>query len=294
MEDIKRDHQRILRRHRREKKELEDQIQSMKRSVPKGDREQRKQLRLNIARLQAELEQRHLRELEKFQEKFPSSHALDSLAQNLAKLNLENRHPHSSKARRRRERREAEEREEQERALAAELEPLEDFRKEEEARLVAILAARGLEMKALPLDSQCMFRAVQDQLPFVATVDGLRRRVADYMRRHVDDFLPFFNTDDDDDDEEEPLTREDFLAHCEHVARLRPWGGQLELRALSHVLRRPMEVVQAAGPALLLGEQYRCKPVTLVYVQYACSLGEHYNSVQPLRAGAPAPAPRLL
>lgn len=56
----------------------------------------------------------------------------------------------------------------------------------------------------------------------------------------------------------------------------------LQLRALSHVLKRPIEVVQAKGPDVVVGEEYRDKglsPVTLTYHRHMYGLGEHYNSV---------------
>ncbi|XP_005401662.1 PREDICTED: OTU domain-containing protein 6A [Chinchilla lanigera] len=291
MEDLQSERQRMLRRHHREKKELEAQIQSMKCSVPKSDKKRRKEVRHDVARLQAEMEQRHQQELEKFQENFPGGATVDSVTENLAKMNLENRHPHVSRAQKRREKMEALEREHQERVLVAEMEHLASFRHEEEEKLSSILAAKYLEMKDIPADSQCMYRAVQDQLVFSVTVESLRRRTADYMREHVDDFLPFFS----DPETGDAYSLPEFMAHCDDIVRRRAWGGLLELRALSHVLQTPIEVIQASAPALLIGEEYRKKPLTLVYLHYACSLGEHYNSVKPLEAGAAGgPAPRLL
>ncbi|XP_003471006.1 OTU domain-containing protein 6A [Cavia porcellus] len=290
MEDLQRERQRMMRRHCREKEELEAQIQSMKRSVPKSDKKQRKQLRLDTTRLQAEMEQRHQQELEKFQENFPGNGTLDSITENLAKMNLENQHPHTSRAQKRRERKEALEREEQERILVAEMEHLASFRLEEEKKLATILGAKYLEMKEIPADSHCMYRAIQDQLVFSVTVESLRRRTADYLRKHVDDFLPFFS-DPETGDAYDPT---DFMAHCDNIVSRGSWGGQLELRALSHVLQTPIEVVQANSPSLLVGEEYHKKPLTLVYVHYARSLGEHYNSVKPLEASAASSAaPRL-
>ncbi|KAM6143756.1 LOW QUALITY PROTEIN: OTU domain-containing protein 6A [Erethizon dorsatum] len=289
MEDLQSERQRMLRRHHREKKELEAQIQSMKFSVPKSDKQKRKQLRLDATRLQAEMEQRHQQELEKFQENFPDSSVLDSVTENLAKMNLENQHPHISRAQKRREKKEALEREQQERILVAEMEHLASFRQEEEEKLSTILGAKYLEMKDIPADSHCMYRAIQDQLVFSVTVESLRSRTADYMRKHVDDFLPFFSNPETGD----AYTRADFMAHCDNIVRRRSWGGQLELRALSHVLQTPIEVIQANSPALLIGEEYHKKPLTLVYLHYACSLGEHYNSVKPLEASAAGGGPRL-
>uniref|UniRef100_A0A8D2HTZ4 Uncharacterized protein n=1 Tax=Urocitellus parryii TaxID=9999 RepID=A0A8D2HTZ4_UROPR len=105
MDDLPSEHQRMIRRHHREKKELQARIQSMKNSVPKSDKKKRKQLLLDVARLEAEMEQRHQQELERFQENFPDNSDLDSITEDLAKMDLENQPPRVSRAQRRRERR---------------------------------------------------------------------------------------------------------------------------------------------------------------------------------------------
>lgn len=288
MEDSQSEHQRMIRRHNREKKELQARIQSMKNSVPRSDKKRRKQMLLDVARLEAEMEQKHQQELEKFQESFPGN--LDSVTEDLAKMDLENQPPRPSRAQRRRERRAALARERQERIAEAEMEHLASFRKDEEEKLRAILGAKNLEMKDIPADGHCMYRAIQDQLVFSVTVESLRRRTAEYMRKHVDDFLPFFS----DPETGDSYSRDDFLSYCDDIVRSASWGGQLELRALSHILQTPIEVIQANSPAVVIGEEYTKRPLILVYMRYACSLGEHYNSVKPLEAGAVGGAPPRL
>ncbi|XP_006735258.1 OTU domain-containing protein 6A [Leptonychotes weddellii] len=290
MEDSQSEQQRVMRRHHREKKELQTRIQAMKNSVPKSDKKRRKQLLLDVARLKAELEQKHQQELEKFRESFPDDNNLDSITEDLAKMDLENQPPRQSRAQRRREKRATLERERQERIAEAEMEHLASFRREEEEKLAAILGSKNLELKDIPADGHCMYRAIQDQLVFSVTVESLRSRTADYMRKHVDDFLPFFT----DPDSSDAYSREEFLSYCDEIVRSPSWGGQLELRALSHVLQTPIEVIQADSPAVVIGEEYTRKPLTLVYLHYACNLGEHYNSVRPLEASAVGgAAPRL-
>ena len=288
MEDSQSEHQRMIRRHNREKKELQARIQSMKNSVPRSDKKRRKQMLLDVARLEAEMEQKHQQELEKFQESFPGN--LDSVTEDLAKMDLENQPPRPSRAQRRRERRAALARERQERIAEAEMEHLASFRKDEEEKLRAILGAKNLEMKDIPADGHCMYRAIQDQLVFSVTVESLRRRTAEYMRKHVDDFLPFFS----DPETGDAWSRDEFLGYCDDSVRSASWGGQLELRALSHILQTPIEVIQANSPAVVIGEEYTKRPLILVYMRYACSLGEHYNSVTPLAAGAVGGAPPRL
>ncbi|XP_008578554.1 PREDICTED: OTU domain-containing protein 6A [Galeopterus variegatus] len=290
MEDPQSEYQRMMRRHHREKRELEERIYTMKNLVPKSDRKRRKQLLLDVARLQAELEQKHRQEVEKFRERYPDNSDLDSVTEDLAKIDLENKPPSLLRAQKRWERRAALERARRERIAEAERERRTSFGREEEKKLTAILRARNLEMKDIPADGHCMYRAIQDQLMFSTTVESLRSRTATYMQKHVDDFLPFFSNSEAGD----ACSREDFMRYCDDIVHTASWGGQLELRALSHILQTPIEVIQASSPAIVVGEEYTKKPLTLVYLRYACSFGEHYNSVKPLQAGpVGVRAPRL-
>ncbi|XP_041503424.1 OTU domain-containing protein 6A-like [Microtus oregoni] len=290
MDDPETEFQRVIRRHYREKRELQAHIQALESSVPKNDRNRRKQVLADTARLRAEMEQRHRQELERFQEEPDAS--VESIAANLKKMNLENVPPRPSKAQKRRERRANLQRQRPQRIPVAQSEEQAAYRREEEEKVAAILAARSLEMKPIPADGHCMYRAIQDQLVFSVTVESLRYRTAYYMKKHIDDFLPFFT---------EPeagnfYTREDFLRYCDDIVHRSLWGGQLELRAMSHVLQTPIEVVQANSPIIVIGEEYTRKPITLVYLHYACEFGEHYNSVKPIEAAgtsAAAMAPRL-
>ncbi|KAL1766561.1 OTU domain-containing protein 6A [Sigmodon hispidus] len=276
MDDTESEFQLVIRRHHREKRELQAQIQALKSSVPKTDRSRRKRVLADIARLQAEMEQRHQQELEKFQKNANTS--VDSVTADLTKMNLENLPPRPSKAQKRRERKANLERQRQETLPDAQAEQLASYRREEEEKVAAILGAKNLEMKVVPADGHCMYRAIQDQLIFSVTVESLRYRTACYMKKHIDDFLPFFT---------EPeagnfYTREDFLRYCDDIVGKASWGGQLELRAMSHVLQTPIEVIQANSPAIVIGEEYNQKPLTLVYLHHACDFGEHYNSVKPI------------
>lgn len=56
-----------------------------------------------------------------------------------------------------------------------------------------------------------------------------------------------------------------------------------QLKALSQVLQLPIEVVQAESPSIIIGEENVKLPITLVYMLHAYGLGEHYNSVEPLK-----------
>ncbi|XP_004615809.1 OTU domain-containing protein 6A [Sorex araneus] len=281
MEDLQSEQERVARRHHREKSELQALIQDMKNSVPKSDKRRRKQMHLEVARLQAEMEQKHQKELEQFQDNLSDSSDLDLVTEDLAKMDLENQPPCMSRMQRC-DRRAIMERECQEMIAEEEMEHLTSFRREEEEKVAVILSAKHLEMKNIPADGHCMYRAIQDQLMFYVSVESLRSRTSKYMRRHMEEFLPFFSNPESEDGN----NREDFLRYCDDIVCTPAWGGQLELRALSHVLKTPIEVIQAESPMIVIGEEYSKKPITLVFLHYACSIGEHYNSVKPITAGA--------
>lgn len=86
------------------------------------------------------------------------------------------------------------EKEREGRIAEAEIENLTGARHLESQKLAHILATRQLEIKQIPSDGHCMYRAIEDQLKEQQnswTVTTLRAQTADYMRTHMDDFLPF-------------------------------------------------------------------------------------------------------
>uniref|UniRef100_A0A8C0CDJ0 Deubiquitinase OTUD6B n=1 Tax=Balaenoptera musculus TaxID=9771 RepID=A0A8C0CDJ0_BALMU len=87
----------LVRRHRKEKKELQAKIQGMKNAVPKNDKKRRRQLTEDVAKLEAEMEQKHKEELEQL--KLTSKESkIDSVAVNISNLVLENQPFRISKA----------------------------------------------------------------------------------------------------------------------------------------------------------------------------------------------------
>ncbi|XP_029416755.1 deubiquitinase OTUD6B isoform X3 [Nannospalax galili] len=271
------DEEQLVRRHRKEKKELQAKIQGMKNAVPKNDKKRRKQLTEEVAKLEKEMEQKHREELEHL--KLASKeNKIDSVAVNISNMVLESQPPRISKAQKRREKKAALEKEREERIAEAETENLSGARCREAEKLAQILAARELEIKQIPSDGHCMYRALEDQLrdqDCALTVPALRKQTADYMQSHAEDFLPFLTNPSTGD----MYTPEEFGKYCEDIVNTAAWGGQLELRALSHILQTPIEILQADSPPIIVGEEYPKNPLILVYMRHAYGLGEHYNSV---------------
>jgi OTU domain-containing protein 6 len=94
-----------------------------------------------------------------------------------------------------------------------------------------------------------------------------------YLQANKDDFQPFLL-----------LSDEEFVIYCDKMANTPKWGGQVEITALSKALKRPIEVIQAEGPLVQVGEE-RHKgqpPIILTYHRHYYGLGEHYNSTKPI------------
>ncbi|KAF4352909.1 hypothetical protein F8388_003300 [Cannabis sativa] len=143
-------------------------------------------------------------------------------------------------------------------------------------------------------DGHCLYRAVEDQLAVLSggrsphNYQELRELVASYMRKNASDFLPFFLSENavEDDGSDDSLA-EKFENYCKEVETTAAWGGQLELEALTHYLRKHIMVFSGSFPDVEMGKEYKSNSGTdtsirLSYHKHAFGLGEHYNSVVPI------------
>lgn len=78
------------------------------------------------------------------------------------------------------------------------------------------------------------------------------------------------------------LEREMEQKHRGELEQLKLTFKDSKLRALSHILKTPIEILQADAPPIIVGEEYPRNPLVLVYMRHAYGLGEHYNSVTRL------------
>ncbi|KAK2864618.1 hypothetical protein Q7C36_003772 [Tachysurus vachellii] len=299
----------LAKQHRKEKKELQGETpsfgftnlccyqqlmglfpsfrlksQSMKNAVPKNDKKRRKQLTEDVTKLEAELNQKHENELQ-------TAPHVDEVTDAVEGINVSGveqadiKQTKISKAQKRRDKKAAQEKERENRIAEAEVENLSGSRYQESLKLTQKLAEKQLQIKEISSDGHCMYRAVEDQLTgrvCSLKIQELRVQTAQYMRSHKDDFLPFLTNPSTG----EMYSAEEFEKYCSDVAETAAWGGQLELRALTHVLQLPIEVIQADSATIVIGEEYDKSPITLVYMRHAYGLGEHYNSVEPQKDAA--------
>ncbi|KAG1947095.1 deubiquitinase OTUD6B [Pimephales promelas] len=286
MEEVESAEELLAKQQRKEKKDLQAKIQTMKNAVPKNDKKRRKQLTEDIAKLETELDQKHENELKHLQNSSlvkEVSNALESVSlANSEEKTVLSKPSRTSKAQKKRDKKAALEKEREVRIAEAEVENLSGSRHQEGLKLRQKLVEKHLQIREISSDGHCMYRAVEDQLMERSTklsLKELRAQTAQYMRSHADDFLPFLTNPDSGD----MYTEDEFEKYCNDVADTAAWGGQLELKALSQVLQLPIEVIQAESPSIIIGEDYDKPPITLIYMRHAYGLGEHYNSVEPLK-----------
>ncbi|CAL8077028.1 unnamed protein product [Calicophoron daubneyi] len=231
---------------------------------------------------------------------------------NLDEPKFENAPVKPSRAARRREKRAAERRAQEEAALKASNAVPNSSRSIELRKIEEKLSQRNLRVFEVPSDGDCLYLSIAHQLqllnipikhllPEEATehplegdrretrvphstptpshfVQQLRFLAAQHLRVHKADFLPFlFNPETG-----EPMTIAEFDAYCDAVEKTSAWGGQVEVRALSNVLQVPIEILQAEGASVIVGDEFSGPPLTIVYHRHAFALGEHYNSCIPL------------
>lgn len=111
--------------------------------------------------------------------------------------------------------------------------------------------------------------------------------VAAYMRDHASDFLPFYLSENMLDEDSDNSQAERFENYCKEVESTAAWGGELELRALTHCLRKHIRIFSGSFPDVEMGKEYKSDiesdfsngSIMLSYHKHAFGLGEHYNSV---------------
>jgi len=273
-------------RHKNEKKELNAQIQALKHKIPKGDKKQKKQVTGEIALLTAQLEERHAKELAEYNDLnggVTSDQKLESLCieesgENGPAGQTSTEQPKVSKAQKRREKKEAEERARQKRIEDDHIDSATHSRTVEAALFEKILKQTSLSIFDVDPDGNCLYNAVAVNVHGHTSEEALqklRKKTSEYMLEHMDDFLPFTSHPATGD----MLSVEEYNEYCKDIRDTNSWGGQLELKAISQINQTPIEVYQAQGPKLLIGEEFQGEPIRLSYHRHQYGLGEHYNAL---------------
>lgn len=266
----------ILQRHRNEKKDMQCKIQSMKKSVAKGDRKKKKEVAEKTAEIEEKLKLKHLDELKN---NFTDEET--SLIKNVEEVKINDTTPKVSRAEKRRTKKITQMKERQALIEEHDIKNIGGIRHVETQTLVKKLKNLGLVIFDIPSDGNCLYSAIAHQLKETCgktiTVSEIRLKTSDFLKCNKDDFIPYLSHPDTG----EMLTDEQFEEYCYQVANSVQWGGEIELRALSHIFKMPIKVIQAEGSDITIGIEYTdCKKtLILVFHRHMYGLGEHYNSV---------------
>lgn len=301
MEQPKESRTEMLARHQHEIKELQSKEIAMKKAASKGSKAEqkakKKQVEEEIAKLDAKVKTRHAKELSSLGYNTEDSNGIDNLVKAIAGVSTTSS-GHSgkpSKSVKWREKRAQQEAEREQRIHEEQSNTTSD-RTLENQQLQQKLQPFGLTLYEIKPDGHCLYRAVENQLslhPLQSqySYQQLREMAAEYMRNHAEDFLPFFSAESENDMESNQSLQERFEKYCREVESTAAWGGQLELGALAHSLRKHVIIVSGNYPNVEMGKEYKSEnegslssnpSIMVSYHKHAYGLGEHYNSVVPI------------
>ncbi|CAD6263809.1 unnamed protein product [Miscanthus lutarioriparius] len=123
---------------------------------------------------------------------------------------------------------------------------------------------KGLEIRKMAKDGNCLFRAVADQVYGDAEAyDMARQMCVDYMERERDHFSQFIT--------------ESFTLYCKRKRRDKVYGNNVEIQAFAEMYNRPIHIYSySAEPINIFQGSYNTDvpPIRLSYHH-----GNHYNSV---------------
>ncbi|KAJ8624016.1 hypothetical protein MRB53_032546 [Persea americana] len=289
----------ILSRHKHETAELQNKEMSLKKAAARGSKAEqkakKKQVENEISQLSMKLKAKQAEELASLG--YTNSNGkekgdLNHLVMAIAGVSVSDQGDPSkpSKSVKRREKRAQQEAAREQRIQEEQSNIISD-RMIENEELEKKLKPLGLKVNEIKPDGHCLYRAVEDQLSLQSgsapySYRELREMVATYMRAHASDFLPFFLSENET---ESDSLLERFENYCTEVESTAAWGGQLELRALTHCLRKHIVVFSGSFPDVEMGKEYKSESgssssnssIMLSYHRHAFGLGEHYNSVVP-------------
>lgn len=284
-------------RHRKELKELQGKITSKKKNASKKTR---KGVNDECDRLEHELKERQLAEIEGLAPATPMANEFDNL--NLedqevtngihqakedqvsdraelspkvedapAELESKTRKPNRQKVRLARR---AAEQEAQAEAAEKEAMNMPDQRQQELAAVKEQMTKLDLVETQIRPDGHCLYSACAHTISAenAKNYSNVRTAAANYMLNHSDDFAPFM---------EEPID-----SYTQKIKSTAEWGGHLELQAIAKAFNVKINVLQATGRVeSIQPDGSSDQEIWLAYYKHSFGLGEHYNALKKASAG---------
>ncbi len=148
---------------------------------------------------------------------------------------------------------------------------------EKEEALMMALATRGLKMRAMNDDGNCLFRALADQMPSAGDFKTIRRDIVQHMAAHPETF--------------EAFCPYDFDAYLATMGCDAEYGTHLELQAFAELKKCAIFVFSDQAPEFpptVIGNEDSPVVLNLAFLR-----GNHYNSIVSLdRPDLPGPVVR--
>lgn len=309
----------ILKRHRKERKDLQNKITGMKKQATKS---QRKEVNARCELLQADLQSKHEKEIFEWesnnlkQQKINLDEAEESAIKSenkpendkdndeitpemlLAQLELESKESkiaeqnqkqheqqqpkkHRNRQKERLAKREQEiARIKEEAAKEAASQP--DLQKLERESLDLLCNTLHLKQVDIRPDGHCLFASILDQLK--------------YRHKHIsEDYdvyklrklaCEYINKNRDDFIpylfDETTMQLQDIDEYIKEMETTAKWGGEIEIIALANIFDCPISVLISGQATHRVNESGSNPELKLVYYKHGYSLGEHYNSLHDL------------
>ena len=244
--------------------------------MTKGDRKKKKEIDSQIENMEKDFEDKCKLELSQIKNDLGGvvTDTADSNPATAQKL---------SKAQKKRDKKDKENEQREKEIALQEIENLKGPAHMELTKIKNKLALVGLEMKEVVSDGHCMYYAFSDQLSqhlnMTKTIKELRELTSKYMLQNTGEFQPYMCSEQTGD----PLSEREYEEYCEKIVSTEMWGSMTELKALSEVLRVNIEVVQAEGAEILIGDfNSNQTKLVITYHRHMFGAGEHYNSTRAL------------
>jgi OTU domain-containing protein 6 len=259
----------------------------LKKTVTKGDRKKKKEIDNEIEKLENDFEEKCRLELETQISKsapeiesFKANHV--TVAVELEEDDLENKQKSNTKTSKSKKRKEKKEKSNEDREKMIQLQEIENKKGPAFIELTKIkekLIKMNLKLKEVMPDGNCMYYAIIDQmnqnddLKKIKNYQELRNLTSRYMLENPNEFQAYLCSEETGD----PLNEQEYEEYCNKINDTLVWGGQIELKAISDLLKIKIEVVQAEGSVIQIGESFEHK-IVITYHRHMFGSGEHYNS----------------